>query len=124
MLAEAVLCASDTQLQIANLGLVLTLAQAKAKLEQGLFNAADHTTKLRSSHEESPHGQRTLITDTEPDAGTRLVREEAMAIAAERVAIPALLRGQHCDHQGAYNVGLCMTLTSLSKVWSLLLPPF
>ena len=65
----------------------------KAKLEQSLFEAADLATQLR------------------------LVREESMAIGAERVAIPALLRGKPCEAQKAYSVGLCMTLTTLSKGW-------
>ena len=47
----------------------------------------------------------------------RLVREESMAIASERLVVPSLLRGKHIDAQEAYDVGLCMTLTILSRGW-------
>jgi hypothetical protein len=46
-----------------------------------------------------------------------LVREEAMAMAAERLVVPALLRGRTPRHQPAYRVALAMTLTTHSKGW-------
>ena len=76
---------------------------SKAMLEKELFDAADHTTKLN------------------------LVREEAMAIAAERIVVPALLKlpastpaveaVDAVDDAEAYSLGLQMTLTRLSKGW-------
>ena len=76
---------------------------SKAMLEKELFDAADHTTKLN------------------------LVREEAMAIAAERIVVPALLKLpastpaveaiDAVDDAEAYSLGLQMTLTHLSKGW-------
>ena len=46
-----------------------------------------------------------------------LVREETMAMAAERLVVPALLRGRIPDPQPAYRVALAMTLTTHSKGW-------
>ena len=52
----------------------------------------------------------------------RLVREEAMAMASERVTVPALLRGDASAEaataqQAAYSLGLCMALTTHSSGW-------
>ena len=76
---------------------------SKAMLDKDLFDAADHVSKLN------------------------LVREEAMAIAAERIVIPALLNAPASttvaealflvDDANAYAVGLQLTLTRLSKGW-------
>ena len=80
----------------------------KAMIEYELFMKANHQTKIN------------------------LVREEAMAIACERVLVPQLLtcHGQSHDAAGnavapfregdmeqAYADGLCWTLTRLSKGW-------
>lgn len=46
-----------------------------------------------------------------------LVREETMAMAAERLVVPALLRGRVPGAQPAYRVALAMTLTTHSKGW-------
>jgi hypothetical protein len=41
-----------------------------------------------------------------------------MAMAAERIVVPALLRGEPLvSNQAAYSTGLCMALTSHSKGW-------
>ena len=67
--------------------------QTKAALDRALFDAADLPTQLR------------------------LVREETMAIAAERVVVPALLRGTVPSADYAYRCALSMVLTTLSKGW-------
>lgn len=57
---------------------------AKAMLSRRLFEAADLDTRLK------------------------LVREESMAIAVERVVVPALVRGAAVSTAAAYKVGLRM----------------
>jgi len=82
---------------------------AKAALDRYLFEAAPLVDRLR------------------------LVREEAMAMASERIVVPALLRGDTgtagapassqaasnsmARSQAAYSAGLCMALTTHSKGW-------